>query len=158
MRTGVFLGKQEKNWKAKEKNVRDEEGKTIKRGDRHLFCIEDPFETSHDLGRVMDRDTLRDVRSEIDRAHVMISERRTPWAAVCEQWVNPNPSRPAKKDDSAEPKKEPDEPAGAEAAAAAAGMDGGGGGAAAAGGGDAEEAEALALAAAAEAAAAAVFD
>ena len=28
-----------------------------------------PFEVTHDLGRVMDRDTLRDVRAEIDRAN-----------------------------------------------------------------------------------------
>jgi hypothetical protein len=27
VRTGLFLGKAEKNWKAKEKNVKDEEGK-----------------------------------------------------------------------------------------------------------------------------------
>ena len=81
MRTGLFLGKAEKNWKVKEKNVKDEEGKVTKRGDRHLFCVEDPFEVTHDLGRVMDRDTLRDVRAEIDRAHVMLSERRSAWSA-----------------------------------------------------------------------------
>jgi DNA polymerase sigma len=91
VRSGLFLSKAEKNWKAKEKNVKDEEGKVTKRGDRHLFCVEDPFEATHDLGRVMDRDTLRDVRSEIDRAHVMLSERRCQWAAVCEQFVDPNP-------------------------------------------------------------------
>ena len=91
VRTGLFLGKAEKNWKVKEKNVKDEEGKVTKRGDRHLFCVEDPFEVTHDLGRVMDRDTLRDVRAEIDRAHVMLSERRSAWSAVCEQFVDPNP-------------------------------------------------------------------
>ena len=87
----LFLGKAEKNWKVKEKNVKDEEGKVTRRGDRHLFCVEDPFEVTHDLGRVMDRDTLRDVRAEIDRAHVMLSERRSAWSAVCEQFVDPNP-------------------------------------------------------------------
>jgi len=91
VRSGLFLGKAEKSWKAKEKNVTDDEGKVTKRGDRHLFCVEDPFEATHDLGRVMDRDTLRDVRSEIDRAHSMLSERRSQWAAVCEAFVDPNP-------------------------------------------------------------------
>ena len=47
IRTGTFLGKQEKGWKAKEKNVVDDEGKTLRRGDRHLFCVEDPFEVRH---------------------------------------------------------------------------------------------------------------
>ena len=46
VRTGLFLGKAEKNWKVKEKNVKDEEGKVTRRGDRHLFCVEDPFEVT----------------------------------------------------------------------------------------------------------------
>ena len=66
IRTGAFLTKHAKNWDKKEAGFR---------GDRHLFCMEDPFELTHDLGRVMDRDTLRDVRSEIDRADSMLSER-----------------------------------------------------------------------------------
>jgi hypothetical protein len=67
VRTGTYLTKGQKGWDKKEGGFR---------GDRHLFCIEDPFELTHDLGRVMDRDTLRDVRSEIDRADVMLSEQR----------------------------------------------------------------------------------
>ena len=63
------------------------------------------MEVSHDLGRVMDRDTLRDVRSEIDRAHVMLSERRSQWAAVVEQFVDPNP-KPRNPKKEANPKKE----------------------------------------------------
>jgi len=65
IRTGAFLTKQDKGWDKKEAGFH---------GDRHLFCIEDPFELTHDLGRVMDRDTLRYVRSEIDRADALLSE------------------------------------------------------------------------------------
>ena len=43
---------------------------------------QDPFELTHDLGRVMDRDTLRDVRSEIDRADVLLSEQRGNFAKL----------------------------------------------------------------------------
>ena len=57
VRCGRFLTKEQKRWTKKDPGLR---------GDRHLFCIEDPFETTHDLGRVMDRDTVRDVREEID--------------------------------------------------------------------------------------------
>ena len=67
IRIGTYLTKSEKGWDKKDPGFR---------GDRHLFCIEDPFELTHDLGRVMDRDTLRDVRSEIDRADVLLSEQR----------------------------------------------------------------------------------
>ena len=67
VRVGTYLTKAQKGWDKKEGGFR---------GDRHLFCMEDPFELTHDLGRVMDRDTLRDVRSEIDRADVLLSEQR----------------------------------------------------------------------------------
>jgi hypothetical protein len=39
--------KEEKNWTRRIGN------------ERHLICIEDPFETSHDLGRVVDRHSIR---------------------------------------------------------------------------------------------------
>ena len=50
VRTGKFLTKVDKGWDKKEMGFK---------GDRHLFCLEDPFELTHDLGRVLDRDTLR---------------------------------------------------------------------------------------------------
>ena len=56
---------QEKRWTTKEKGFR---------GDRHLFCIEDPFELTHDLGRVLDKDTLTELRDEFDRAHKLMME------------------------------------------------------------------------------------
>ena len=78
VRTGRYLSKQEKGWTTKEKGYR---------GDRHLFCIEDPFELTHDLGRVMDRQTVGEVREELERAANLLSrggsldELCTPWGA-----------------------------------------------------------------------------
>mmetsp|Transcript_25725 Transcript_25725/g.65397 ORF Transcript_25725/g.65397 Transcript_25725/m.65397 type:complete len:474 (-) Transcript_25725:539-1960(-) len=77
IRTGLFLTKRDKNWDKKEAGFR---------GDRHLFCMEDPFELTHDLGRVMDRDTLRDVRAEIDRADHLLSEQRGTFEALTQPF------------------------------------------------------------------------
>jgi hypothetical protein len=43
----VVCRKEEKDWTRRIGN------------ERHLICIEDPFETSHDLGRVVDRHSIR---------------------------------------------------------------------------------------------------
>jgi hypothetical protein len=77
IRVGEFLTKREKNWDKKEAGFK---------GDRHLCCVEDPFELTHDLGRVMDRDTLRDVRSEIDRADTLLSEQRGTFAGLTQKY------------------------------------------------------------------------
>ena len=87
VRTGTFLTKTAKGWDKKEAGFK---------GDRHLFCIEDPFELSHDLGRVMDRDTLRDVRSEIDRADVLLSEQRGTFEKLCEKYEGKPNDKPSK--------------------------------------------------------------
>lgn len=43
--------------------------RTRKQGtERHLLCIEDPFETSHDLGRTVGRDGCTLLRREFERA------------------------------------------------------------------------------------------
>ncbi|RZC73131.1 hypothetical protein C5167_048610 [Papaver somniferum] len=36
--------------------------------DRHLICVEDPFETSHALGRIVDKFTIKTIRAEFDGA------------------------------------------------------------------------------------------
>lgn len=56
--------------------------------DRFWFCVEDPFETSHNLGRVVRKDTLYEVRGEFMRAYRMLN-RGASLAAVCE----PHPER-----------------------------------------------------------------
>ena len=40
--------------------------------DRHLICIEDPFETCHDLGRVVGKYSIKILREEFERAADMI--------------------------------------------------------------------------------------
>ncbi|KAK2972547.1 hypothetical protein RJ640_014271 [Escallonia rubra] len=56
VRTGSMLSKHEKDWTRRVGN------------DRHLICIEDPFELSHDLGRVVDKFSIRVIREEFERA------------------------------------------------------------------------------------------
>ncbi|KAJ6831424.1 UTP:RNA uridylyltransferase 1 isoform X2 [Iris pallida] len=56
VRTGRLISKQMKDWTRRIGN------------DRHLICIEDPFETSHDLGRVVDKYSIRILREEFERA------------------------------------------------------------------------------------------
>ena len=110
VRCGRFLTKEQKRWTKKDPGLR---------GDRHLFCIEDPFETTHDLGRVMDRDTVRDVREEIDRAYKMLSQEKR-WDEVCEKYEAPAPPpAPAKKEgDAAAPQAQRTDGRGADAALA----------------------------------------
>jgi len=38
----------------------------------HVFCIEDPFDTSHDIGRVVDEDSLEVLHEEFVRAYEII--------------------------------------------------------------------------------------
>ncbi|CAA0842640.1 Nucleotidyltransferase family protein [Striga hermonthica] len=56
VRTGITLSKRTKDWTRRVGN------------DRHLICIEDPFELSHDLGRVVDKHSIRVIREEFERA------------------------------------------------------------------------------------------
>ncbi|KAH9325826.1 hypothetical protein KI387_006004, partial [Taxus chinensis] len=56
VRTGGLLSKNEKDWTRRIGN------------ERHLICIEDPFEISHDLGRVVDKHSIRVLKEEFQRA------------------------------------------------------------------------------------------
>jgi len=56
-----------------------------RKADRHLFCIEDPFEVSHDLGRVMDSTSIVWVQDELARAHDLLSQGKS-LAEVCSPW------------------------------------------------------------------------
>ncbi|PUZ73795.1 hypothetical protein GQ55_1G016100 [Panicum hallii var. hallii] len=74
VRTGSTISKQEKNW-------------TTRVGsDRHLMCIEDPFETGHDLGRVVDRQTIRILREEFERAAAVLQYNDDPCVALFEPY------------------------------------------------------------------------
>lgn len=61
VRTGRFLTKEEKQWIP---------GKS----DQNCFCtIEDPFEITHNLGRVVDEENLKFIQYEFARAHKILS-------------------------------------------------------------------------------------
>ncbi|KAL6848544.1 hypothetical protein ACP4OV_021838 [Aristida adscensionis] len=74
VRTGKTISKQEKNWTTRIGN------------DRHLMCIEDPFETGHDLGRVVDRQTIRILREEFERAAAVLQYEDDPCATLFEPY------------------------------------------------------------------------
>ncbi|KAL7083287.1 hypothetical protein ACP275_14G151800 [Erythranthe tilingii] len=75
VRTGDILSKREKGW-------------TIRVGnDRHLMCIEDPFDVYRDLGRFVDRSTLRIIRQEFERAAEIMQYDSQPFVSLFEPYV-----------------------------------------------------------------------
>ncbi|KAI3942325.1 hypothetical protein MKW92_041462, partial [Papaver armeniacum] len=58
-----------------------------RRNDRHLICIEDPFETSHDLGRIVDKFTIKPLRDEFDRAADVMQYDPDPCITLFEPYV-----------------------------------------------------------------------
>lgn len=55
--------------------------------DRHLICIEDPFETSHDLGRVVDKYSIRVLREEFERAAKIMHHDPNPCSKLFEPYL-----------------------------------------------------------------------
>lgn len=55
--------------------------------DRHLICIEDPFEVSHDLGRVVDKRSIRVLREEFERAAGIMQHDPNPCVKLFEPYV-----------------------------------------------------------------------
>ncbi|XP_021728697.1 UTP:RNA uridylyltransferase 1-like [Chenopodium quinoa] len=76
VRAGCILRKQEKDWTRRVGN------------DRHLICIEDPFETSHDLGRVVDKRSIRVLREEFERAAEIMQYDPNPCVALFEPYIS----------------------------------------------------------------------
>uniref|UniRef100_A0A061SDQ2 Nucleotidyltransferase family protein n=1 Tax=Tetraselmis sp. GSL018 TaxID=582737 RepID=A0A061SDQ2_9CHLO len=74
IRTGGFLTKADKEWT---KRVRNE---------RHLVCIEDPFDVTHDLGRVVDRASSSVLREEFKRAAEILSQSPNPLPELFEPF------------------------------------------------------------------------
>ncbi|GIL52912.1 hypothetical protein Vafri_8659 [Volvox africanus] len=56
VRTGGTMAKSTKEWTKRQGN------------ERHLMCVEDPFELSHDLGRTIDKAAVQVLRREFERA------------------------------------------------------------------------------------------
>lgn len=54
--------------------------------EQHCFCIEDPFDTTHDLGRIVDAETLEVIRHEFVRAHKILASSGDVHAMM-EQWT-----------------------------------------------------------------------
>lgn len=55
--------------------------------DRHLICIEDPFEISHDLGRVVDKRSIKVLREEFERAADIMQYDPNPCVKLFEPYV-----------------------------------------------------------------------
>lgn len=55
--------------------------------DRHLICIEDPFEVSHDLGRVVDKFSIRVLREEFERAAEIMQCDPNPCVKLFEPYI-----------------------------------------------------------------------
>ncbi|XP_062200597.1 UTP:RNA uridylyltransferase 1-like [Phragmites australis] len=77
IRTGRIISKERKDWTRRVGN------------DRHLICIEDPFETSHDLGRVVDKFTIKILREEFERAANILQFDPNPSVTLFEPYVPP---------------------------------------------------------------------
>jgi DNA polymerase sigma len=76
VRTGRFLSKDEKEW-------------TRKVGtERHLLCVEDPFEITHDLGRTVDPGTRDTMKKEFARAATLLRDDADPLGRLFEPWRN----------------------------------------------------------------------
>ncbi|KAF9614865.1 hypothetical protein IFM89_020962 [Coptis chinensis] len=75
VRTGSIISKRAKEWTRRIGN------------DRHLICIEDPFETSHDLGRVVDKYSINTLREEFDRAANIMQYDPDPCVTLFEPYV-----------------------------------------------------------------------
>ncbi|KAE7997172.1 hypothetical protein FH972_001828 [Carpinus fangiana] len=76
VRTGSIISKQEKDWTRRIGN------------DRHLICIEDPFEVSHDLGRVVDKYSIKVLREEFERAAGIMQYDPNPCVKLFEPYVH----------------------------------------------------------------------
>ncbi|XP_020589752.1 UTP:RNA uridylyltransferase 1 isoform X2 [Phalaenopsis equestris] len=81
VRTGRIISKQEKDWTRRIGN------------DRHLICIEDPFQVSHDLGRVVDKFSIKILREEFERAADILQYDRNPTVALFEPYIPGSPPK-----------------------------------------------------------------
>jgi len=75
VRRGCLISKQEKDWTRRIGN------------DRHLICIEDPFQISHDLGRVVDKFSIKVLREELERAADIMQHAPNPCVTLFEPYV-----------------------------------------------------------------------
>ena len=74
IRKGAVISKDEKDWTRRIGN------------ERHLLCVEDPFELSHDLGRTVDKATRDVMRKEFLRAATLLRDADDPVEQVFEPY------------------------------------------------------------------------
>ncbi|KAK9806970.1 hypothetical protein WJX72_009015 [[Myrmecia] bisecta] len=74
VRTASFLTKAQKEWTRRVGN------------ERHLVCIEDPFELTHDLGRTVDRQTSGVLHKEFERAACILRDCADPLEKLFEPY------------------------------------------------------------------------
>ena len=77
IRTGGWLTKAEKGWTKRVGN------------ERHLICIEDPFQLAHDLGRVVDRTSIRVLRDEFIAAYSVVLNNPNPLPKLLAPYKKP---------------------------------------------------------------------
>uniref|UniRef100_A0A6V7QUA9 RNA uridylyltransferase n=1 Tax=Ananas comosus var. bracteatus TaxID=296719 RepID=A0A6V7QUA9_ANACO len=77
VRMGSIISKQAKDWTRRIGN------------DRHLICIEDPLEITHDLGRVVDKFSIKILREEFERAANILQYDPKPTVTLFEPYVPP---------------------------------------------------------------------
>eukprot|EP00897_Mesotaenium_endlicherianum_P002966 jgi/Mesen1/2698/ME000167S01843 len=75
VRLGAYLSKDQKDWTRRVGN------------ERHLICIEDPFEITHDLGRVVDRNSIRVLKEEFHRAAKIMRHDPDPASALFDPYI-----------------------------------------------------------------------
>ena len=81
IRTGGWLTKSEKGWTKRVGN------------ERHLICIEDPFQLAHDLGRVVDRTSIRVLRDEFISAYSVVLNSPNPLPKLMAPYKKPTNER-----------------------------------------------------------------
>lgn len=78
LRPGVVPQSTERDSEGEDEEVENAEARReaisrkLRKVTRHVFCIEDPFDLSHDLGRNLDSETLDVIRHEFVRAHAIL--------------------------------------------------------------------------------------
>lgn len=74
IRMGGMISKADKDWTRRIGN------------ERHLVCIEDPFELTHDLGRTIDRSSCMVLRREFERAANILATEADPLPKLFESY------------------------------------------------------------------------
>uniref|UniRef100_A0A7N0ZS07 Uncharacterized protein n=1 Tax=Kalanchoe fedtschenkoi TaxID=63787 RepID=A0A7N0ZS07_KALFE len=79
VRTGSMLSKLSKGWETGKKDQKY----------THFVSIEDPLDTTIDLGRVVDRKSIKILREEFERAAQIMQDDPQPWISLFETYVVP---------------------------------------------------------------------